>query len=671
MNFAKKSLRHVVLEGAPGQGKSTIAQYVCQIHRHHLLNVALNDERIPQGHRLQPVRIPLKVDCRDLDVWLQGGNPFPIASEIKNVRHRSLESFLCTHVQHHSGGSSFDVDDLHALVNSSAMLLVFDGLDEVADVGRRSAVVENITNGVMRLEEVSLSVQTIVTSRPAAFANSPSFSHEKYLYVHLTSIGRRIIEEYTDRWLEAREMEEREATEVKNILRAKLDQPHMAELTRNPMQLAILLSLIHTRGASLPDKRTALYDSYVDLFFAREAEKNVVVRDYRDLLIDIHRYLAWVLHSEAQTKGTQGSISEERLRELVGVYLSAEGHNTDLVERLFSGITERVVALVSRMEGTFEFEVQPLREYFAARHLYSTAPYSPAGKEKKGTLPERFDALSCDFFWQNVTRFYAGCYSRGELPSLVHSLKELSKSERYSMTGHAQRLAAALLSDWTFAQYPKLMKEVVGMVVDGTAMRCLSSGPYRFVRHATIVLPPQSGQEELLSRCFQLLLEGVHSDYSSFLLDLVRENANSQQAFNGWRQRLYSLKGKKLTNWIRYGKFLGVLDLLDEADRNYLVNEEKNDRGRRLALLLGGGALPGRLNSKDLEDIVGWLLSPFDVWVLCVWGDDVLGRLGKVLSPTALSVAFRGRGDMTLSTFWQKDFSRFVGANDRPRNGVT
>lgn len=344
--MCQSQLRHVVLEGAPGQGKSTIVQYVCQIHRHHLLNEALDDQRIPEAHRINPVRIPFKVDCRDLDVWLRCDQPFPIIGDPPVGRHRSLESFLCAHLQHHSGGSSFDVDDLHALVRFCSILLVFDGLDEVADIDGRATVVEHITKGNARLEEAALSVQTIVTSRPAAFSNSPSFPRNRFLYVHLTSIDMPIIREYTDRWLHARQLEDREASEVKGILESKLDQPHMAELSRNPMQLAILLSLIHTRGVSLPDKRTALYDSYVDLFFAREAEKNLVVRDYRDLLIDIHRFLAWTLHSEAQIGGTQGSVRASRLRDLVTTYLASEGHDASLVDRLFSGITERVVSRI-------------------------------------------------------------------------------------------------------------------------------------------------------------------------------------------------------------------------------------------------------------------------------------------------------------------------------------
>src|SRR6185312_8373889 len=107
---------------------------------------------------------------------------------------------------------------------------------------------------------------------------------------------------------------------------------------RNPMQLAILLSLVHTRGSSLPDKRTALYDSYVDLFFNREAEKSEIVRTHRDLLVNIHRYLGWVLHAEAENSVRNGIVSEDRLHDLLRNYLHAEGHDPTLAQVLFKGM---------------------------------------------------------------------------------------------------------------------------------------------------------------------------------------------------------------------------------------------------------------------------------------------------------------------------------------------
>ena len=305
------------------------------------------------------------------------------------------------------------------------------------------------------------------------------------------------------------------------------------------MQLAILLSLIQTRGGSLPDKRTALYDSYVDLFFSREAEKSPVVRDHRDLLVCIHRFLAWVLHVEAQTKQTAGSASAEKLKNLVAAYLEEEGHDSSWAQRLFTGMVERVVALVSRVEGTYEFEVQPLREYFAARHLYDTAPYSPPGRECNGTLPDRFDALARDTYWQNVTRFYAGCYSKGQLASLVDRLQELARSDDFKYTGYAHRLAATLLSDWVFAQHPRAMKEAAALFLDGVGLRVAAGS--RFRRNSeTLILPKQNGNEELVDRCFEVLRTAPASDYGDMLLDVVEANCPQERhgSGGGARRRL-------------------------------------------------------------------------------------------------------------------------------------
>src|SRR5690606_35663535 len=128
------------------------------------------------------------------------------------------------------------------------------------------------------------------------------------------------------------------------------------------------------------------------------------------------RYIAWHLHTRAETGG-EGRIGENDLIDVLKTYLQSQGYDVQLAELLFSGIVERVVFLVSRIQGTFEFEVQPLREYFVGRYLYETAAYSPTGMESKGTLPDRFDGISRNFYWFNVVRFFSGCYSVGELPS--------------------------------------------------------------------------------------------------------------------------------------------------------------------------------------------------------------------------------------------------------------
>jgi len=439
--MVQRHVPRVVLEGAPGQGKSTLVQYICQIHRRRLLGEPLDLAAIPEGHRNQPMRLPFKIDLRDFELWLNRKNPF-LGDETSSTPAnwpRSLEGFLAAQVSYESGGIDFSVSDLSAVAKLSSMLLVFDGLDEVADIATRHDVVDHIAKGIARLSEGAASVQAIVTTRPAAFANSPGLPAEKFCYFDLQSITRPLIDDYASKWLKAKRLQGREASDVRKILKDKLDQPHLSELSRNPMQLSIVLSLIQRFGESLPEKRTALYDAYVELFLSREAEKSTLVKDHRDLLIEIHCFLAWRLHVDSQLTRSGGRIGEDALHKLLFEYLVGEQHSTSILDDLFRGMVDRVMALVSRVQGTFEFEVQPLREYFAARHLYVTAPYAPQGRSRSGTKPDRFRAMARDFYWLNVSRFYAGFYDKGELPSLADNLEELSDEEGYHYTSHPSR----------------------------------------------------------------------------------------------------------------------------------------------------------------------------------------------------------------------------------------
>jgi hypothetical protein len=86
--FFQKEVPWIVLEGAPGQGKSTITQYVCQVHRMRLFGAEEIKKHlpedykeseglsvIPQHHIASQVCLPFRIDLRDLAVWLSGRNP--------------------------------------------------------------------------------------------------------------------------------------------------------------------------------------------------------------------------------------------------------------------------------------------------------------------------------------------------------------------------------------------------------------------------------------------------------------------------------------------------------------------------------------------------------------------------------------------------------------------
>ena len=122
----QKEVPWIVLEGAPGQGKSTITQYLCQVHRMRLFGAeevkkqlpdaykeAEGLNAIPQHHINALICLPFRIDLRDLASWLSGRNPFSAENETIAISNTSkaLEEFLAFLVKHHSGGLDFSADE--------------------------------------------------------------------------------------------------------------------------------------------------------------------------------------------------------------------------------------------------------------------------------------------------------------------------------------------------------------------------------------------------------------------------------------------------------------------------------------------------------------------------------------------------------------------------------
>ena len=594
----------IILEGAPGQGKSTIAQYICQVHRMRLLGLQ-GDEAAHISHANSAMRLPFKVELRDFASWVSGGNPFSTTngSSSPDASPRSLEGFLAALVQCESGGSDFNVSDLQATLSSSPTLIVLDGLDEVADIRQRRRAIEEINSSVSRLTSVATSLQVVVTSRPTPFMNSTVLPHRTFATYSLDSLTRPLITAYAERWLQSREIDDDDANDVRQILNRQLDEPHLRDLARNPMQLAILLSLIHRRGVSLPEKRTSLYDNYVELFLDRESEKSSIVKDNRDLLIRIHRYLAWILQSDAEDARTSrsktprsrtsgasraGTITEEHLKELVRDFLEKEGSDTALVEILFGGMVERVVAIVSRVQGLYEFDVQTLREYFAARHLYETAPYSPPGDECQGTKSDRWNALSRNYYWLNVARFYAGCYSEGEVPSLIDDLRALCHDDIYRCTSHPQLLAATLLGDWVFSQRPRSTQDAVDLLLEPRGLRLLVAGSASGLHqpHEVIIRDPV-GRERLISACKELIAPNQpFEQVMRVVRSVLRPNAEPKDLLSWWIEELCSAGEDQVNYWCLLGEHLQCWSVVDVETVTDLLDREKIPSSRVMAGLL-------------------------------------------------------------------------------------
>lgn len=578
-SFISESKR-VVVEGAPGQGKSTITQFLCQVHRLNFLNRTFELGKLNPAYRPKVIALPLRVDIRDYATWLSGFDPFVVTKGPRpSGASDALESFLAWMVSQITG-SSFTADHLNAFFSQARLLIVLDGFDEVAEIRIREQIVEQVSKATERLEALCIDFQVIVTSRPAAFANSPGFPRDEWTYVQLQSLTKGVINQYANQWLGGGIKDEKDKSQILAVLNEKLSQPHIRDLARNPMQLAILLSLISVQGASLPDQRTALYDKYIDIFLNRESEKSDTVRDNRATLIEIHQYLAWKLHSEAETQGERntlaGSISKTELLKNISAFLESRGHDQAIVNELFTGLVERVVALVSRTQDTFEFEVQPLREYFAARWLYATSPYSPPGRFVKGTKTERFDAISRNFYWQNVARFMAGCYDIGELASLEESVTNLTEDSSYSNISYPAFLGMTLLSDYIFEQQPRLADRLVSKLISSKSFERLLERDLYGPRAQILDITVKSGRTKILDHLKLRISESNLSSRENFRFGRqLRSLLADDEAIAYWTEQRNHYSNSH--QWLMLGSVLGVYLTLPDDELLRLYEDNGRD----------------------------------------------------------------------------------------------
>lgn len=629
----------VVLRGAPGQGKSTLAQYVCQIHRARLL--AKDDflSAVEPHHASARYRLPIKVDLRDLAAFIDG-QPYLGTKENSVPEPRGLERFIAELIRIESGGLAFDTSDLADIFSNVSTLLFLDGLDEVADLGVRERLVREVNSGLNRLEENGADLQVVVTSRPTLFTGQIGFGAD-FLRLDLAPIGPDTIRTYAKKWTEARNLERERADEVLQVLEAKLGQPHIRELTKNPMQLTILLSLIYAVGQSLPDQRTDLYRDYVEHFMNREAEKSAIVQKHRPLLAQIVEYTAWELQAAAESEAKAGSISEENLRSLVTSYLEQQGHKQHIIGEIFLQGIERVWVLVQRVEGLYEFEVQPLREFFAAKYLYDSAPHATRRNAAvSGDRSERFEAMAANPYWSNVTRFYAGFYASGEIGALSESLREMIASRDISTGIMARKVGAALLSDWIFKGKPFIQREMIELVYDRLGSDVLAS----FGLHDSnfVTLSEECGSATLAQLVFERDVLNEPAVLQRTVLLLRRNGAHQiRQQFVDWIDAAEpSERMRRIDVAARAGAFATGAEFLAAITRD---EPSQGELERRALLAFRAGV-----------DVVGGSEALVDLCVsaLLNWGSEGdLGARGALGYFAALLDASRLRG----VPFWHTD----------------
>jgi hypothetical protein len=439
--LVNSNLDRIVIVGGPGEGKSTLGQYLAQIHRATLLgkaeDVAVSVDYIPDIPRL-----PFRVVLRDFAQWLAGRSAETAESD-------SLDTYISSNVALISS-RDFTERDLHEVLRSNPGLLVLDGLDEVTDTGVRKRLLARLSEFIERAQDsLHADIQVIATTRPTGY--NDQFDPKAFIHFRLHKLQPQQVKGYADKWASARGLDEAKEQRLQLTIQECLDDHQIRLLMTTPLQVTILILIINS-GGTPPRQREALFDEYLEVIYKRENAKGLgIIKSEKELLIGLHKYVGWILQEESTRASTSSAMLQRSgYDDVVMKYLRRHDPFSPEKEILaeWRAITvdagERLVLIVESPADVFGFELRSIQEFFAACYLVDTA----SNTEQRY---QRFDAIARMSHWRNVALFFAGRVGRnspGEASNVVVEVcRNIDRSGVDSFVHRGAELALELAAD--------------------------------------------------------------------------------------------------------------------------------------------------------------------------------------------------------------------------------
>lgn len=572
---------NAVLVGGPGQGKSTILQYLAQYYRARRLDKGAYDAHDGDLIRNSGLaRIPFRLDLRRYAQWRRAQQERAAEQgKDKSEARTDLERYLLSDITRHTGTHEFTAEDFELMFATEPVLLALDGLDEIPNVEDRDEATTEIARARDRLESLAANLVVLVTTRPGSSLNALTASGT-FTVLQVLPLTSGLRRQYLDRWIEVNALEPGPADRLATAFHDNEHLPHIQELASSPMQLAILLNLLHKRQL-LPEQRTELFRNYLESFLDREQAENKepLLAQHRNVLIDTHAYLGWYLHSQTELGALEGGIGQDELRRVLRVRLEGQPDAQVLADAIYSAITSRVLCLVER-EGKFEFEVQSLREYFAAWHLFENLTSRGVGDSRD----DGATALLSRAYWTNVTRFFVGMFTKGE----VRSLHDNFRSAEHAVAPHplARATAVLTLTDRVYqSQSSAVVEKVVRFILDGSGVTLGELGLLDGTR-IPLQFADRAGRAEAVAYLRQRLEKG-DGPVRSVASSLYRHATGDDDLVSWWWEQYAPSE-----SWIEVAATLQALHSLDPAKNARLaaaVEVAAQGEAALAHLLLSGG----------------------------------------------------------------------------------
>jgi predicted NACHT family NTPase len=395
--------KYLVILGDPGSGKSTLLKYI-----------ALQWAELPLKYLpLKP--IPLLIELR---------------TYVRNNNSNQCQNFLEFLEKGSNVTCHLPQQKLDAKLKNGDAIVMFDGLDEIFDLGKREEVITDIKRFINDYKNV----RVIVTSRVIGYQQK-KLRDADFNHFMLQDLESEKVEDFIQCWHDLTYQDEGERERKRERLKLAIkDSSAIKQLSGNPLLLTMMAIL--NRHQELPRDRTELYHQASRVLLQQwdmeraliDAKINPITIDYKDKQAILRRVADFMQQNKEGLAGNL--IHGDDLENIIKDYLkSVDINNVRVVARaLMEQLQSRNFILCFVGAGYYAFVHRTFLEFFCA--------WSFAWQFKE-TQSLGIDGLINDVFadhwrdekWHEVLRLIAGMIDAKFVGDIISYLMEQDGEE--------------------------------------------------------------------------------------------------------------------------------------------------------------------------------------------------------------------------------------------------